>query len=270
MSRPTMTRGPQPGARPPTAPTPAGRRDAGPGPVPPPAGGVRFAARARAVRRASWRWKLGVPLLLLLLSAAWWLVYAGPVLVLKDVAVPGVPPATADQVRAAADLPDGEALVRLDLAAAQRRVAAIRTVASAQVSRSWPSTVTITVTLRRPVAVVQDGRGLHLADRTGTAYADLTAAPAGLPLVHADATNPAAVQSVVQVLAALPASLRSQVSTAVARGPDGVTLTLGRVTVVWGSAQDTALKVIVLKALRSANPDARRFDLSAPRSPAVG
>jgi cell division protein FtsQ len=223
------------------------------------------------VRRASWRWKLGVPLLLLLLGAAWWLVYAGPVLVLKDVAVPGVPPATADQVRAAADLPDGEALVRLDLAAAQRRVAAIRTVASAQVSRSWPSTVTITVTLRRPVAVVQDGRGqLHLADRTGTAYADLTAAPAGLPLVHADATNPAAVQSVVQVLAALPASLRGQVSTAVARGPDGVTLTLGRVTVVWGSAQDTALKVTVLKALRSANPDARRFDLSAPRSPAVG
>ncbi len=163
-------------------------------------------------------------------------------------------------------------MVRLDLSrrrsTGSRRSGRSR---SAQVSRSWPSTVTISVTLRLPVAVVKDGKGgLHLADSTGTTYADVTAAPAGLPLVQADATDPAAVQSVVQVLAALPASLRGQVGSAQAKGPDGVVLTLGRATVIWGSAQDSALKVDgAARSARAANPSARHFDLSAPRAPSV-
>jgi cell division protein FtsQ len=232
---------------------------------------ARFALRAKAVRRASWRWKVGIPLLVLLLGAGWWFVRSGPVLVLKQVDVPGVSAATADEVRTAAALPSGEQLVQLDLAAAQRRVAAIRTVRSVTVSRSWPSTVTIEVTLRRPVAVVKDADGsLHLADETGTAYAELTKAPDDLPQVAADPANPAAVRSVVQVLAALPAALRASVSTAAAKGPDNVTLKLAGLTVVWGSAADSDLKVTVLRALRSANPSARHFDLSAPRSPSVG
>lgn len=234
-------------------------------------GRARFASRAKAVRRASWRWKVAVPLVVLLLAAGWWFVYSGPVLVLQEVAVPGQSATTAEQVRAAARLPEGEHLVRLDLAAAQRRVAAIRTVRSATLTRSWPSTVTIEVTLRRPVAVVKDTDGsLHLADETGTAYADVPTAPDDLPQVRADAANPAAVRSVVQVLAALPAALRAQVATAEAKGADGVTLEIGRATVVWGSAADSALKVTVLQALRGANPSARHFDLSAPRSPSVG
>jgi cell division protein FtsQ len=262
MSRPTMTKGPANGlgttSR--TAPISA----------PPVAGSARFAARARAVRRSSWRWKLLLPLTLLLAVGGWWFVYSGPVLVLHDVVVPGVSASTAEQVRDVAGLPDGQQMVRLDLSAAQHRVAAIRTVRSVQVSRSWPSTVTISVTLRVPVAVVKDAKGgLHLADSTGTAYADLTSAPAGLPLVQADATDPAAVQSVVEVLAALPRSLRDQVGSAQAKGPDGVVLTLGRATVIWGSAHDSALKVNVLKVLRAANPSARHFDLSAPRAPSV-
>ena len=127
------------------------------------------------------------------------------------------------------------------------------------------------MTLRRPAAVVQDGHGqLHLADSTGTVYADVTSAPAGLPVVRADATDPAAVESVVQVLAALPRGLRAQVGQAEASGPDAVTLTLGKATVIWGSAQDSPLKATVLQALRLANPSAKRFDLSAPHSPSVG
>jgi cell division protein FtsQ len=263
VSRPTLTKGAAEGAR--TA------ERTGPPAPPPVADRARFAARARAVRRSSWRWKLLLPLPLLLALGAWWFVYSGPMLVLHDVAVPGVPAGTADEVRSAAGLTQGEQLVRLDLSAAEHRVAAIRTVRSVRVSRSWPSTVTISVTLRVPVAVVKDAKGdLHLADSTGTVYADLTSAPGGLPVVRADATDPAAVRSVVQVLAALPPALRGQVGSAQAQGPDSVVLTLGRATVIWGSAQDSALKVTVLKALRSAHPSARRFDLSAPRAPSVG
>jgi cell division protein FtsQ len=193
------------------------------------------------------------------------------VLVLNQVSVRGVPSSSADDVRAAAQLPVGRPMVRLDLAAAQRRVAAIRTVRSAEVTRSWPTTVTIAVTLRTPVAVVKDAQGrLHLADSTGTAYAEVSSPPPDVPLVDADATDPAAVQSVVQVLAALPARMRAQVTSAQAKGPDAVTLTLGQVTVLWGGPGDSSLKASALQALRRANPKAHRFDLSAPHAPSVG
>jgi cell division protein FtsQ len=233
---------------------------------------LSWGARVRRLRRSSWRWKLGLPaILVVLLLAAGWFVWSGPVLVLKDVTVRGVPAAQESEIRSAARLPAGRPMVRLDLADAQRRVAAVRTVRSAEVSRSWPTGVTITVTLRTPVAVVKDAHGtLHLADSTGTAYAEVSTAPSDVPLVDADANDPAAVQSVVQVLAALPARLRTQVSSAEAKGPDAVTLTMGSTTVLWGGAEESATKATVLQALRRANPAAHRFDLSAPRAPSVG
>jgi cell division protein FtsQ len=240
-------------------------------PEPEPTGRARFALRARQARRASWRWKLAVPLLVVLIAVAVWLAYWGPVFVVRDVAVHGVPASAAADVRAAAAVPPGAKLAQLDLAGAQRRVEQIRTVRSASVSRSWPSTVTITVTLRTPVAVVKDASGnLHLADSTGTTYAEVGSAPKDLPLVSADATDPAAVQAVVAVLADLPASLRAQVTSASAKDPVAVTLVVGKVSVIWGSAQDTELKVRVLAALRRDNPTVRHFDLSAPNAPAVG
>jgi cell division protein FtsQ len=263
MSRPTAPRGgglstqPRPVVSAPPEPEPVGR--------------ARFALRARQVRRAGWLWKVGVPLVVVVVVAALWLVVWGPLLVLRSVTVPGVRADVAQQVRTAAALPRGVQLSRLDLAAAQHRVAGIPAVRSVEVSRSWPSSVVIRVTLRQPVAVVKDGQGaLHLADGTGTTYAVVTSAPAGLPVVSANVTDPAAVQAVVQVLAALPAKLRSQVSSASAKDPDAVILAFGKVSVVWGSAADSATKVLVLQALRRDNPSVKRFDLSAPQAPSVG
>jgi cell division protein FtsQ len=237
-------------------------------------GRARFAVRARAVRRVSRWWKLGVPLLLVLIVGGAWFVWSGPVLVLRSVTVRGVAAADVADVRQAAALPMGRPMARLDLESARQRVRALRTVRSVTVSRAWPTGVVVSVTLRTPVAVVKDASGqLHLADSTGTTYAEVPTAPKDLPLVDADAASPAAVQSVVDVLAGLPAALRGTVDTAQAKGPDAVILTLGSgggVTVVWGSADETPLKASVLQALRRQNPKAHRFDVSAPRAPSVG
>jgi cell division protein FtsQ len=266
VSRPALTRPNRPGAA--GAGEPDGRSEVTTLVV----RRVSWRDRLRRLRRTSWRWKVAGPVLVLVLAAvAAWFVWSGPVLVVKDVAVHGAPASDAGPVRSAARLPMGQPLVRLDLAAAQRRVAALRWVRSAEVSRSWPSRVTITVTLRTPVAVVKDAQGvLHLADSTGTAYAEVSTAPADVPLVVADAKDPAAVQSVVRVLAGIPARLRAQVTSAAATSPDAVTLTMGQTTVLWGGPEESTMKATVLQALRHANPGAHRFDLSAPRAPSVG
>ncbi len=94
--------------------------------------------------------------------------------------------------------------------------------------------------------------------------------PKGLPLVGADATDPASVQAVVEVLSQLPARLRAQVRSASAKDPQDVVLVLSRLTVTWGSAVDTTRKAAVLEALRHDVPSARRIDVSAPQAPSVG
>jgi cell division protein FtsQ len=262
VSRPTMTRSGLPAAPRPVVSAP---------PDPEPSGRARFALRARQVRRAGLWWKAGLPVALALPATLVWLVVWGPLLVVRSVTVPGVSASMAAQVRAAVAVPSGSHLLGLDLSAARTRVARLRAVGSVQVSRSWPGTVVVDVSLRRPVAVVKDAHGvLHLADRTGATYAEVTAVPRGLPLVGADAADPAAVQAVVQVLSDLPPGLRVQVRSATAKDPLDVVLSLGRLTVTWGSAADSQRKAAVLQVLRREQPTARRIDVSAPQAPSVG
>ena len=64
----------------------------------------------------------------------------------------------------------GTPLLQVDTAAVARRVAAIESVESARVQRSYPSALTITVVERRPVVRVIDGRNTRILDRLGVAY----------------------------------------------------------------------------------------------------
>ena len=90
---------------------------------------------------------------------------------------------TAEQVRAVAEIADGTPLVRLDTDAIRTRVEALPDVASAQVTTSFPSTVTITVTERVAVGVVAVvAGGFMLVDRTGDQFRHVDARPKHLPL----------------------------------------------------------------------------------------
>jgi cell division protein FtsQ len=77
---------------------------------------------------------------------------ADPRLALGDVAVMGAPRTGADAVLSAAALPSGRNVWLLDTAGAERRVAALPWVASAQIRRAWPNRVSITVSERVAVA----------------------------------------------------------------------------------------------------------------------
>jgi cell division protein FtsQ len=75
---------------------------------------------------------------------------------------------------------------------------------------------------------------------------------------------------VLTILQALPPELSAEVATVRAETQDTVRMALrdGR-TVVWGSANDAALKIRVLQTLRAAPAaaGAREYDVSAPTLP---
>jgi cell division protein FtsQ len=119
-----------------------------------------------------------------------------PVLDVDRVVVGGNDHTTADEVRRAADIPQGKPLVSVDPGAVAARVEELPWVESARVERSWPSTVKVQVTERVAVAVVQvtddhaaavDAEGWVVAIESRAA--DAPADPAG-PLVLTGVEGP--------------------------------------------------------------------------------
>jgi cell division protein FtsQ len=210
---------------------------------------------------------ISVPLVVAALVAV---VLWTPVLGVRGVDVVGTRTLTAAQVVAAARVPHGTPMARLDTAAVAARVHELTRVATVDVSRDWPSTVRITVTERDPIGYLVESDGVHLVDRTGLDYSTVTRRPAGLPrltLTGVAPTDPR-TRAVVAVLGTLPAPLRTLVRTAGAKTPGSVTLGLthGR-TVRWGDATDSTRKAEVLAALMTRH--GKVYDVSSPALPTV-
>jgi cell division protein FtsQ len=202
-----------------------------------------------------------------------WLLLAGPVLAVRAVQVDGLVSLPADQVQEAAGIGAGTPLLRVDVDAAQARVARLPQVASVEVTRNWPDSVVITVAERQPVAVVGPPGRRSLVDADGVLFDTVTGAvPDGVvPLDVADPgpDDPATLAGIA-ALSELPAAVRVQVAGAAATGPDDISLTLTDDTVVrWGNASESADKAAALVELLEQIADgslepAGTIDVSSP------
>jgi cell division protein FtsQ len=118
-----------------------------------------------------------------IIAAVGWALLGDRLLVVRVIAVSGthlVPPA---QVIAAADVPAGTPLIRVDTTQVATRVEGITQVASARVSKDWPDGLSITVTERVPVVAVRMSGGIYdLVDHDGVIVTAQRAKPAALPL----------------------------------------------------------------------------------------
>jgi cell division protein FtsQ len=228
----------------------------------------RPAGRAAPPPRRSRRGTLLVALTgaVVVLAAAIWVIGFTGVLGVRTVTVTGVGRVlTADQVRAAAAVPDGQPLARLDTGAVAHRVRSLAGVARVAVSRAWPDTVRITVTERRGVAVVRrDGVGWFV-DGSGVAFQRHPAGRRTLPLLAVPAASPddPTTRAALTALTALPVEVARQVTEVRAPTPESVTLTLTRGrSVLWGGAEQPAAKAAVLTALL--RRPGTRYDISTP------
>lgn len=227
----------------------------------------QFARRQRSVRRRGrLPWIVG-GLVVVLGLALGWALYFSSLFAVSTVQVRGLQTVQRPTVLAAAQVPGGEQLIRLDTAAIAARIRGITAVSDAKVSRAWPRRVVITVTERVPVAAVTDGGRYELVDATGVGFRTVESKPADLPVAQVSGDRrEVTIRSVVAVSAALPADLRSKVTSITAGSPDSITLRLdGDVKVVWGSAEQSEKKVAVLSALM--HRKASVYDVSAPDLP---
>lgn len=236
--------------------------------------------RLRPSRRAV---LLTLVALTLLTAGGTWTVYGSPWLRATRVSVTGNHQLTDARIVKAAAVPLGGPLESVDTGAVRRRLlAALPRIGAVAVTRSWPHTVTVTVTERTAAAVIRDGAHFTEVDRDGVRFAGVARPPHGVPLVQLapDRATAAAslrqfgtedlLRAAITVAGDLPAAVRAEATVIRVRSYDGISVQLtGGREVMWGSAQQGPLKAAVLTALMKAEPHAGRFDISAPTAPAV-
>jgi cell division protein FtsQ len=205
-----------------------------------------------------------------------WALLGSRLLVVRSVSVTGTHLVTQAQVLAAADVPVGTPLMRVNTAQVTQRIEAIRQVASASVTKDWPDHLAITVRERVPVVAVRmAGGGYDLVDHAGVIVRWSAARPAALPLFQTSLSGTAlrgdhGLAQTAAVLGELPRWLSKSVTevsvaeeSAGLAADDQVTLYLrDHKTVVWGGTDEAAQKARELAILMRA--PSQYFDVSAP------
>ena len=227
---------------------------------------VRLAARRRErLRRRALRLTAAIGVLVLL-AVAGWVVLVSPVFAVTTVTVTGTSVLTPESVQAAAKVPLGTPLARLDTGAVVSRVAQLRAVAEVSVTRSVPHTVKIAVKERTAAYALSSAGGFDLVDSSGVDYTSVAEAPKGLVVAQISGDDERLRRDVATVVTSLPPSARDRAVLVTATTPDNIVIELnGGTEVVWGSAESSPQKAQVLGALLSVK--ASVYDVSSPSHP---
>ncbi|WP_051392835.1 cell division protein FtsQ/DivIB [Glycomyces arizonensis] len=199
------------------------------------------------------------------------LLWATPLLAVKDVRVAGTSVLDPAEVASAADDYLDQSILRADLDAIAAEVASLPPVKSVEVSRSWPTAIRIEVTEREPyLAVPSGGETFLMVDSEGVVFDEVAEIPASTWNAELDSPGPEdlATAETIAVLQALPSDLADEVEHVATPSPAAVTLYLedGR-TLTWGDGSKNDEKALV--ALRLLESGYEHVDVSAPDAPSV-
>lgn len=230
----------------------------------------RFARRQWARRWLSLRYVLVALAVVAVVATSIHLVFFSARLQVVRVEVVGNDLLSDARVREIADVPLGEQLALVDLSRADARVGSLAEVRSVDVTRSWPDAVRIEVVERTAVAVVEIAGRLRGLDPDGVVFREYRTAPRGMPRIQPGAAaGTDALKEAATVVSALPDGLSTRVDHVEVATVDQITLVMrdGR-QVMWGSAEESALKAQVVDRLLAAQK-ASVYDVSVPGNPTV-
>ena len=231
--------------------------------------GDRLRERTRA-RRILLARRIALTLVTLALAAGGvWVAFFSPVFAFSSsaVVVSGEDGTlvTADSVRSSIASFEGVPLTRLNTQAVARAVESNVAVRSASVSRRWPTSLRVSVTMRTGMAVEAASGGYWLVDDQGVAFQQVPSA-GDYPLATLPEDRATGAADIASVLGALDEATRAQVSAVTSTGTQ-VNFTLrGGQTVKWGTRGDAPQKARVLATLL-ANVQASTYDVSSPNHP---
>jgi cell division protein FtsQ len=241
---------------------------------------AREAKLARTRGRARFK-SLGIAVSVAAVVFALVWLYRSDTFQVTQVDVVGTARLSREAVISLAAIPKDATLLNLSVDRIVARVKSSPWVAEASLARRFPHTVVITVAERKPFAAVAVGRVAYLIDKSAVVLAAQPATTTDLPLIQ-DAplpTRPLPSQrlegrefiNAIDVLLALPDSLRSQVQLVHARTIDDLRLiTRGGLEIVFGRAEQLDKKRFVVEKLIGANPKKIIYiDVRTPDSPAA-
>lgn len=231
--------------------------------------GDRLRERTRARRMLLAR-RIALTLVTLALAAGGvWVAFFSPVFAFSSsaVVVSGEDGTlvTADSVRSSIASFEGVPLTRLNTQAVARAVESNVAVRSASVSRRWPTSLRVSVTMRTGMAVEAASGGYWLVDDQGVAFQQVPSA-GDYPLATLPEDRATGAADIASALGALDEATRAQVASVTSTGTQ-VNFTLrGGQTVKWGTRGDAPQKARVLATLL-ANVQASTYDVSSPNHP---
>lgn len=225
----------------------------------------RFTTRQRR-RRAAW---LGSAAALVVLALGTVGAAYSPLFAVETITVVGASQLDEAQVAAALEGQLGTPMPLVDESAVKGALVAFPLVESYTLEARPPHELVVRIVERTPIGVIETRAGATVVDAAGVALSTAPQAPAGLPVLDIrGGVGSDAFVAAGQVMHSLPSTIRAQVTGVTASTPDDVTLTLGgtNTAVVWGSAEESAEKAVVLEKVMTARPPAsvRQYDVSSP------
>ena len=195
-----------------------------------------------------------------------WVLGWSSLLTVRTIQIEGIAPNSAlkgKQLIAESGIRIGEKMARAQVSALSELKAKYPKIESIALKRSWPSTITIVVKEKNAIATVYFNGAYQLYGEDGLPFARVATPPSDLPVITGRET--AGIKAAVSIYRSLPADLASRVVTLTARTNDLIEFTIGKTRITWGSSDDSATKIKVLRVLLKTS--AMKIDVSAPLSP---
>lgn len=228
----------------------------------------RFTQRSRR-RRIIWLSSIGAALLLVGGSVA---AAYSPLFAVQKITVAGATSLDPAAIEAALGDQLGTPLALVDSSKVKAALLSFPLIETYALEARPPHDLTVRIVERTPVGVIRSDAGYTLVDAAGVALSTTSDQPAGQPVIDVTGgVDSAAFRSAGLVVRSLPADVRAALTGIRATTADDVTLTLSSgLTVVWGSAEDSALKALTLSKTMAAAPDAGSIDVTSPEVAVVG
>lgn len=219
----------------------------------------RFTARSRRRRTI---WIVSLAALVLLVAGSVGAAYS-PLFAVERITVAGAHELDEEQLQEALSDQLGRPLPLVDHSEVKAALVGFPLIETYTLEARPPHELIVRIVERTPIGVVRSDAGFTIVDAAGVVLSTTDAQPEGQPVIEARGglTSPA-FAAVGQVLRTLPDDVHALVASARATTRDDVTLVLHDGTeVLWGSADDSALKARTLLAA----PDGKAYyDVSSP------